>query len=108
MEVMTSTFSTAGILPLPRPVVEAGWGHCWPELVGLIQFGPVRRIPRDIREDVMGDMEDRGDTRWVSYTELAEARGISRESAIRIARRRKWPKRPFRGNSSPARQRRSR
>jgi hypothetical protein len=41
----------------------------------------------------MGETEDRADTRWVSYTELAKARGISRESAIRIARRRKWPKR---------------
>lgn len=35
----------------------------------------------------------RADTRWLSYGELADARGISRESAIRIARRRGWPRR---------------
>jgi hypothetical protein len=40
-----------------------------------------------------GTEDDRADTRWLSYSDLAEARGISRESAIRMARRRRWPKR---------------
>lgn len=31
-----------------------------------------------------------GDIRWMSYAELAAARGISTASAIRLARRRKW------------------
>jgi hypothetical protein len=34
----------------------------------------------------------KGDTRWVSYSDLAEARGIDRDSVIRIVRRRGWPK----------------
>src|SRR5437764_15330640 len=40
-----------------------------------------------------GTQDDRADTRWLSYSDLAEARGISRESAIRMTRRRRWPKR---------------
>src|SRR4051812_22629500 len=38
--------------------------------------------------------DDEGaDTRWLSYEELAAARGISVESARRIARLKKWPRR---------------
>ncbi|MBV8588852.1 MAG: hypothetical protein JO212_02105, partial [Acetobacteraceae bacterium] len=32
------------------------------------------------------------ETRWVNYDDLADARGISRESAIRMARRKRWPR----------------
>ena len=32
--------------------------------------------------------------RWLSYDELAEARRISKASAARLARRRKWQRRP--------------
>jgi hypothetical protein len=39
--------------------------------------------------------------RWLSYPELAAARGISKPSAIRLARRRKWIKR--RGNDGGVR-----
>lgn len=38
-------------------------------------------------------MQDDGNTKWLSYPELAEARGISKASAVRLARRRKWLKR---------------
>src|ERR1700758_4021328 len=34
-----------------------------------------------------------GDHRWLSYSELAEARGISRASAIRLVRKHRWPRR---------------
>jgi len=37
-------------------------------------------------------MDNTEDTRWMSYSELAEARGIDRPSVIRIARRRRWQK----------------
>lgn len=37
-------------------------------------------------------MDGTEDTRWMSYSELAEARGIDRPSVIRIARRRRWQK----------------
>jgi hypothetical protein len=37
-------------------------------------------------------MNDTEDTRWMSYSELAEARGIDRPSVVRIARRRRWQK----------------
>jgi hypothetical protein len=36
---------------------------------------------------------DEVDVRWVSYAELAEARGIDRLSAVRTARNRRWEKR---------------
>ena len=51
----------------------------------------------------MNDLgEDAGDEgRWVSYRELAAARGITLSSAIRLAMRRKWPRRP--GNDNKAR-----
>ena len=42
-----------------------------------------------------------GDIRWMSYAELAAARGISTASAIRLARRRKWLRQP--GNDGTAR-----
>jgi hypothetical protein len=35
---------------------------------------------------------DAGQTRWMSYAELAEARGIDKLSAMRMARRRRWLK----------------
>jgi hypothetical protein len=34
-----------------------------------------------------------GDHRWLSYSELAEARSISRASAIRLVRKHRWPRR---------------
>ena len=37
--------------------------------------------------------ESRADTRWLSYDELMEMTGMSRDSIVRIARRNKWPKR---------------
>lgn len=47
------------------------------------------------------DMEDAGDgTVWMTYDELATARGISRASAIRLSFRRKWPRR--KGNHNEA------
>ena len=39
----------------------------------------------------MGD-DTGGETRWLSYGELAKARGISKASATRLAFRRKWPR----------------
>lgn len=33
------------------------------------------------------------ETRWLSYEEIAEIRRIGRESAARIARLKRWPKR---------------
>jgi hypothetical protein len=46
-------------------------------------------------------MDDGDAPRWLTYAELAESRGISRPSAIRLARRRKWPHRS--GNDGTAR-----
>lgn len=37
--------------------------------------------------------EDGQGARWLSYGELAQLRGTDTESAIRLVRRRKWPKR---------------
>jgi hypothetical protein len=45
--------------------------------------------------------DDPEDGRWLSYDELGQIRGISRESAIRLARREKWPR--TRGNDGTAR-----
>lgn len=48
------------------------------------------------------DVDDAGDgTRWMSYDELAAARGISRASAIRLTFRKHWPRRT--GNDGQAR-----
>jgi hypothetical protein len=41
------------------------------------------------------------DVRWMTYAELAEARGISKASAARLVMRRKWTRR--RGNDGGAR-----
>src|SRR5690242_16768386 len=38
-------------------------------------------------------MADGPDTVWLSYAELAEARGVDLRSAIRTVRNRRWPKR---------------
>ncbi len=47
-------------------------------------------------------MDDAGDgTRWMLYSELAMARGISRASATRLAFRKHWPRRT--GNDGQAR-----
>jgi hypothetical protein len=35
---------------------------------------------------------DEGETRWLTYAELAESRGIDKASAIRLCLRRKWPR----------------
>jgi hypothetical protein len=42
--------------------------------------------------DDTGDSRDSG--RWMTYTELARIRGISKESAIRLVRRERWRKLP--------------
>ena len=39
-------------------------------------------------------MSDEDEFRWLSYAELAEIRGIDRESAIRLARKHRWQKQP--------------
>src|SRR3712207_604214 len=49
--------------------------------------------------DVAGDVA--GDTRWLTYKDLAAALGIDEESARRRAQRRKWPRRE--GNDGRAR-----
>jgi hypothetical protein len=43
----------------------------------------------------------RGDTRWMTYRELGKARGISADSAARLAFRKGWPRQP--GNDGAAR-----
>jgi outer membrane murein-binding lipoprotein Lpp len=45
--------------------------------------------------------EDDGETRWLSYAELAKARGISKSSATRLAFRRRWARQI--GNDGTAR-----
>src|SRR3974390_1407284 len=49
--------------------------------------------------DGFGDRveEDIGEGRWLTYTELAEIRGIGRESAVKLAQRERWRK--LSGNS---------
>jgi hypothetical protein len=39
---------------------------------------------------------DAAETRWVTYAELAVARGIDKASAFRLVKRHKWPRQ--RGN----------
>lgn len=46
-----------------------------------------------------GDSE--GDTRWMSYAELAEARGIKEPAAVRLVQRRRWERQL--GNDGAAR-----
>jgi hypothetical protein len=46
-------------------------------------------------------MDDGDGTVWLSYSELAEARGIGRRSAVRLAQRRRWTRR--RGNDGTTR-----
>lgn len=53
----------------------------------------------DARGDARGNARD--GTRWMLYSELATARGISRASAIRLAFRKHWPRRI--GNDGQAR-----
>ncbi len=48
---------------------------------------------------VTGD--DGGDSRWMTYAELAEARGIKEPAAIRLVQRRRWKRQP--GNDGAAR-----
>ena len=53
-------------------------------------------------QNTMGEApDDPPDARWVSYAELGHLRGIGRESAIRLARREKWPRQP--GNDGSTR-----
>jgi hypothetical protein len=40
-----------------------------------------------------GEASDPDESRWVSYAELAKARAISRLSAERLVRKKRWPKR---------------
>ncbi|MBV8577829.1 MAG: hypothetical protein JOZ58_22690 [Acetobacteraceae bacterium] len=49
----------------------------------------------------MSDSDDRSGTRWVSYSELSDIRGISKASAFRMANRRKWERR--KGNDGTVR-----
>lgn len=46
-------------------------------------------------------MSDTGDTRWLSYDELAKLRGITRDAAKRLSFRRKWGR--TRGNDNTSR-----
>jgi len=43
----------------------------------------------------MDDLRDHpeDDHRWLTYADLANARGISRASAVRLCRKHRWPKR---------------
>ena len=45
--------------------------------------------------------DSRGDIRWMTYAELAEARGIKPAGAVRLVQRRKWLRRP--GNDGSTR-----
>ena len=51
----------------------------------------------------MGDSrgDDGGDTRWMTYAELAQARGIKEPAAVRLVQRRKWER--HKGNDGAAR-----
>jgi hypothetical protein len=52
-------------------------------------------LPDDLPGSPMTAAHDDGEgARWVSYTELAKARAISKDSAIRLARRERWRKMP--------------
>jgi len=42
-----------------------------------------------------------GEGRWLTYDELGHIRGIGRESAVKLAQRKRWPRRP--GNDGTAR-----
>ncbi len=44
-------------------------------------------------------MDDGDSTVWLSYSELAARRGIGRRSAVRLAQRRRWPRRGNRATS---------
>lgn len=46
-------------------------------------------------------MDNPEDTRWLSYDELAKLRGIDKDSAVRLVRRKRWPKRE--GNAGAVR-----
>lgn len=52
-----------------------------------------------VRDDSRG--VDGGDTRWMTYAELAEARGIKEPAAVRLVQRHKWERQP--GNDGAAR-----
>lgn len=45
--------------------------------------------------------DDGGDTRWMTYAELAEARGIKEPAAVRLVQRHKWER--HQGNDGSAR-----
>ncbi len=51
----------------------------------------------------MGDDwgDSRGDTRWMTYAELAQARGIKEPAAVRLVQRRSWERQP--GNDGSTR-----
>lgn len=57
------------------------------------------RFRRDAPSHGVGWEPGQAECRWLSYTDLAEAAGIKRESAVRLVRRKRWPKREsnFRG-----------
>lgn len=48
-----------------------------------------------------GSGERSPDDRWLSYDEISRIRGIGRESAVKLVRRKRWPRRP--GNDGTAR-----
>lgn len=55
-------------------------------------------VTGDSRGDDGGDV---GETRWMTYAELAQARGIREPAAVRLVQRREWERRP--GNDGAAR-----
>lgn len=48
-----------------------------------------------------GGGDNGGDSRWMTYAELAEARGIKEPAAVRLVQRRRWERQP--GNDGAAR-----
>jgi hypothetical protein len=44
-------------------------------------------------ESAEGSADTDTDTRWLSYQQIAQVRGISRASAARMARLHRWPRR---------------
>lgn len=53
----------------------------------------------DSKMDIFPDTS--GEGRWLTYDEISQIRGIGRESAVKLAQREKWPRRP--GNDRTAR-----
>lgn len=65
-------------------VARRGHNVAWPQLMAQDR-------QQDIRTD---DLADDVDSRWLTIAELAESRGISKASASRLVRRRRWRRMP--------------